>query len=603
MTEQTGITEERRQELRERYLAERDKRLRTDGNSQYLEPTGRFAGIIDDPYTKRIERDAVNDDVTVAIVGAGFSGLVTGAALRKAGIENVRLLDAAGDVGGVWYWNRYPGAMCDTAAMIYLPLLEETGTVPSAKYVPAHEIFAHAQRIATTFGLYENALLSTSVTEVSWEAAISRWRITTDRGDNFTAKFIATGTGPLHRPKLPGIDGIDSFAGHAFHTSRWDYDYCGGGPADVPMDKLGDKRVAIIGTGATAVQCIPKLGRDAGELFVFQRTPSSIDVRNNHPIDPEWFASLEPGWQREWLRNFTLLQTGGYADVDLVMDGWTDISQRVRDRVAARVMAGAELGPETTLAAYEESDDEKMEEIRARVDTIVTDPATAEALKPWYRQLCKRPCFHDEYLQTYNRPNVTLVDTDGQGVERIDATGIWANGQHYEVDCIVFASGFEVGTDLSRRSGFQIAGENGLSLEQHWAAGMRTLHGTHVDGFPNLFVLATAQAANLISNVPHNYVEASDAIAAVVSHAENTGATRVEANDADVNQWLTRIQGRQGSVIGSPDCTPGYYNNEGKPLEGDQQLNGGAFIEGPVAYFEYLEQWWKSGEFSGLTFT
>ena len=226
MTEQTGITEERRQELRERYLAERDKRLRTDGNNQYLEPTGRFIGIIDDPYTKRIERDAVNDDVTVAIVGAGFSGLVTGAALRKAGIENVRLLDAAGDVGGVWYWNRYPGAMCDTAAMIYLPLLEETGTVPSAKYVPAHEIFAHAQRIATTFGLYENALLSTSVTEVSWEAAISRWRITTDRGDNFTAKFIATGTGPLHRPKLPGIDGIDSFAGHAFHTSRWDYDYC-----------------------------------------------------------------------------------------------------------------------------------------------------------------------------------------------------------------------------------------------------------------------------------------------------------------------------------------------------------------------------------------
>ena len=256
--------------------------------------------------------------------------------------------------------------------------LEETGTVPSAKYVPAHEIFAHAQRIATTFGLYENALLSTSATEVSWDADVQRWRITTDRGDNFTAKYVATGTGPLHRPKLPGIDGIDSFAGHAFHTSRWDDDYCGGGPADVPMDKLGDKRVAIIGTGATAVQCIPKLGRDAGELFVFQRTPSSIDIRNNHPIDPEWFTSLEPGWQREWLRNFTLLQTGGYADVDLVMDGWTDIAQRVRDRVVA-VMAGAELSPETTLAAYEESDDEKMEEIRARVDAIVTDPTTAEA--------------------------------------------------------------------------------------------------------------------------------------------------------------------------------------------------------------------------------
>ncbi|MGA0388771.1 MAG: flavin-containing monooxygenase, partial [Ilumatobacteraceae bacterium] len=297
MSESIQVSDERRQELRERYLLERDKRLRADGNDQYLEPTGRFSGITDDPYTPVVERETVHDDVTVAIIGAGFSGLVTGAALKKAGVKDVRLLDAAGDVGGVWYWNRYPGAMCDTAAMIYLPLLEETGTVPSAKYVPAHEIFAHAQRIATTFGLYENALLSTSATEVSWDADVQRWRITTDRGDNFTAKYVATGTGPLHRPKLPGIDGIDSFAGHAFHTSRWDYDYCGGGPADVPMDKLGDKRVAIIGTGATAVQCIPKLGRDAGELFVFQRTPSSIDLRNNHPIDPEWFASLEPGWQ------------------------------------------------------------------------------------------------------------------------------------------------------------------------------------------------------------------------------------------------------------------------------------------------------------------
>ena len=266
-------------------------------------------------------------------------------------------------------------------------------------------------------------------------------------------------------------------------------------------------------------------------------------------------------------------------------------------------MAGAELSPETTLAAYEESDDEKMEEIRARVDAIVTDPTTAEALKPWYRQLCKRPCFHDEYLQTYNRPTVTLVDTDGQGVDRIDATGVWANGQHYEVDCIVFASGFEVGTDLSRRSGFQIIGTNGSSLEEYWAPGMRTLHGTYVDGFPNLFVLATAQAANLISNVPHNYVEASDAIAAVVAHAEEIGAATVEAGRSDVDAWLQQIQGRQGSVIGSPDCTPGYYNNEGKPLEGDQQLNGGAYIEGPVAYFEFLEQWWKSGEFAGLHFS
>lgn len=598
----TTVSDDRRAELRARYRAERDKRLRSDGNDQYLQPTGRFAHLLDDPYTERVERDPVHDEVTVAIIGAGFAGLVTAARLVEAGVSDVRLVDAAGDVGGVWYWNRYPGAMCDTAAMIYLPLLEETGTVPSAKYVPAHEIFAHARRIATTFGLYEHALLSTGVTGVRWDDAAQRWMITTDRGDEFRARFVATGTGPLHRPKLPGIPGLDDFAGPIFHTSRWDYSVTGGGPGGSPMTGLDDRRVGIIGTGATAVQCIPHLGRDASELFVFQRTPSSIDVRGNHPIDPEWFAGLEPGWQREWLRNFTVLQTGGFADVDLVMDGWTDISQRIRDRVVARVQAGEPFGPDTALAAYEESDDEKMEEIRARVDAIVTDAATAEVLKPWYRQLCKRPCFHDEYLQTFNRPTVHLVDTDGRGVTAVDATGVWVGERHIDLDCIVLASGFEVSTDLTRRSGFDIAGRDGVTLGEYWASGMRSLLGTHVHGFPNLFVLGFAQAANLISNVPHNYVEAADAIAAVVAHGLDIGAGEIEATGQAEAEWLTRIQPRQGSVIGSPDCTPGYYNNEGKPLGEDQQLNGAAFTEGPVAYFEYLEGWRTAGDFAGLEF-
>ena len=595
------LTDQDRQDLRAKYRAERDKRLRPDGNEQYLEPTGRFSNLLEDTYTPFVPREPVNDEVTVLIVGAGWSGLVTGARLRQAGVNDIRIIDKAGDVGGVWYWNRYPGAMCDTAAMIYLPLLEETGTIPSAKYVQAPEIHAHAKRIATTFNLYENALLSTGIVGIEWDSASNRWIVRTDRGDTIRARHVAMGTGPLHRPKLPGIPGIESFKGHAFHTSRWDYEYTGGNPSGALMENLGKKRVGIIGTGATAVQCIPHLSRAAQELFVFQRTPSAIDARNNHAIDKDWFAHLKPGWQKEWMLNFTILQTMGFADEDLVMDGWTDISLRIRDRVIKMIQEGGQPGPETLRKAYEDSDDEKMSEIRARVDSIVKDKATADALKPWYRQLCKRPCFHDEYLQSYNNPNTHLVDTNGKGVERIDETGVWVNGEHYELDCIIFASGFEVGTSYGRRSGYDPVGRDGASLNERWEEGMHSLHGIHVRNFPNMYILGPTQGANLISNVPHNFVENSIAIAAVVAHAEKTGATCVEVSEEAENAWVAMISGNTRGLRGGEDCTPGYYNNEGKPLGRRELLNQG-YPEGPVAYFEYIARWRESGEFTGLEF-
>ena len=493
--------------------------------------------------------------------------------------------------------------MCDTAAMIYLPLLEETGHVPSAKYVPASEIFGHARRIATHFGLYDGALLSTQVRSLTWREDLHRWEVRTDRDDVLLARFVTMGTGPLHRPKLPGIPGIDRFEGHMFHTSRWDYGYTGGDADGAPMARLADRRVGIVGTGATAVQCIPHLARDAGELFVFQRTPSAIDVRANRAIDPEEFAALEPGWQREWQLNFATLQTGGFTDVDLVEDGWTDIAQRIRDRVVEAVSEpGAELTPETVMRAYEDSDDEKMTEIRARVDSIVEDPSTAEALKPWYRQLCKRPCFHDEYLEAYNRPGVHLVDTDGRGVERIDETGVWVGGRHVELDCIVVASGFEVGTEFARRSGFETTGRDGITLSEAWADGMRTLHGMHVRGFPNLFVVGFAQGANLISNVTHNLVESGTTAAAVIAHACSIGATEVEVTDEAEATWVAMIDDNPGSFVGSTDCTPGYYNNEGRPVGARERRNLGGYAAGPVAFFGYIDRWRTTGDFEGLEF-
>jgi cation diffusion facilitator CzcD-associated flavoprotein CzcO len=593
-----------REALREKYRIERDKRLRDDGATQYIEPTGRFGYILEDPYTEVVDRDPVTDEVTVAIIGGGFAGLVTGAKLKQAGVDDIRIIEAGGDVGGVWYWNRYPGAMCDTAAMVYLPLLEETGYKPTMKYVFGQEIFEHAGRIADQYDLRKDALFSTEVTSLEWDETSSRWLIRTDRGDEIRAKFVTMGTGPISRPKLPGIPGIETFQGHNFHTARWDYDYTGGDPGGAPLDGLSDKRVGIIGTGATAVQCIPPLAHSAKELYVFQRTPSSIDVRNNHPLDPEGLASLEPGWQKKWLLNFATLQSGGFADEDLVKDGWTDIAQRIRDRVIARMSQnsgnGDVTGPEVIRLAYEESDDEKMSEIRARVDEIITDPATAEALKPWYRQLCKRPCFHDEYLQAYNEPTCHLIDTDGKGVERIDETGVWANGTHYELDCLVFASGFEV--SLSHSAKYETVGRGGLALSDYWADGMRSLHGLQVHGFPNLFVIGLSQAANLISNITHNLVEAGTTAAAVISHALQTGAEAVEPTEEAEANWVRQFEENPLSFIGNPDCTPGYYNNEGKPVGRRERLNASGYPGGPVAYFEYIDRWRNSGDFEGIEF-
>jgi cation diffusion facilitator CzcD-associated flavoprotein CzcO len=588
-----------RESTRRKYREERDKRLRPDGNDQYVRLTGRFAHYAEDPYTPVAQRAPKTDHVTFAFIGGGFAGLVTGARLKEAGIDDMRIIDKAGDFGGTWYWNRYPGAQCDTASFVYMPLLEETGHMPSEKYAHAPEILEHCQRIGKHFGLYDNALFHTEVTDLAWDQSRSRWVIRTNRGDEFTAQFLGMGTGPLHVPKLPGIAGIDDFRGHSFHTSRWDYAYTGGDPEGAPMDKLADKRVGIIGTGATAVQCIPHLARACKELYVFQRTPSSVDVRDNRPTDPEWFASIAtPGWQQRWLENFTANQAGGAADEDLVMDGWTDLSRRVRERIFA--LPPEDRTPAKMWAAFEDSDFEKMDEIRSRVDSIVEDKETAQKLKAWYRQLCKRPCFHDEYLQSYNEPGVHLVDTDGQGVERITEDAVVVAGKAYEVDCIIYASGFEVGTEFTSRAGFNPAGRDGLRLSEYWADGMRTLHGTHVHGFPNLFIVQPTQGANLISNVPHNLTESGRTIATIVRHALDNGNREVELTKEAEDAWLELLLSGPGRMIGSQDCTPGYYNNEGQPNGRSEFFVG--YPAGASAYFAYLDEWRSTGRFDGLTF-
>jgi cyclohexanone monooxygenase len=587
--------------LREKYRQERDKRLRTDGNAQYVAMSGDYARYLDDPYVKPgFSREPLSDVVDVVVIGGGFGGLLTGARLRDAGVTGrVRLIEKGGDFGGTWYWNRYPGAMCDVESYIYLPLLEEVGYVPTEKYSHAPEIMAHSRAIGEHYDLYTDALFQTEVTAVRWDEASARWIVSTNRGDAIGARFVCRATGPLHRPKLPGIPGLDSFKGHTFHTSRWDYAYTGG-TNEGNLTGLADKRVGIIGTGATAVQCVPPVGEWAEHLYVFQRTPSGVDTRGNRPTDPEWAADLADGWQKRRMENFTNLVSGTFESEDLVNDGWTDIVGKMIAMVQSTDSKG--LTAEGLAQMMEMADFEKMDQIRTRVDSIVQDRATAEALKPYYRQFCKRPCFHDEYLGTFNRPNVTLVDTEGRGVERITESGVVVDGVEYPLDCIIYATGFEVGTNYAGQAGFDLYGRDGMSLTEKWADGVRTLYGLQTRGFPNCFLIQNSQAALSVNFVHLIDVQATH-VAYIIAHALEHDVRLVEVSAEAEAEWVeTILSSSRGSAFGGSfqqDCTPGYYNNEGRPLDRSSNIYGG----GPLAYMGILEKWRADGDLAGLELT
>ncbi len=583
--------------LRARYRAERDKRLRADGNEQYVEVKGDFSHFLEDPYIEaEISRAPLTDEVEVAVIGGGFGGLLAGARLREAGVASLRMIEKGGDFGGTWYWNRYPGAACDIESYVYLPLLEEVGYLPVEKYTRAPEILNYCRKIGEHFDLYRDVCFQTEVTAMAWDEAINRWVIRTNRGDAMKARYVIMANGPLHRPKLPGIPGVDSFKGHTFHTSRWDYDYTGGDPMG-GLTKLADKRVGIIGTGATAVQCVPHLGEGAKELYVFQRTPSSIDVRNNRPTDPDWAASLQPGWQQHRMDNFNVLVSGGWQKEDLVSDGWTDIIRNL-GLAAARRAAKGEMGPGDPAELLQLADFQKMESIRARVDQVVADRAKAEALKPWYNQFCKRPCFHDDYLPTFNRPNVHLIDTDGRGVERITEKGVVVDGVEYELDCLIFATGFEVGTAYTRRAGYDVVGRDGLTLSQKWADGVSSLHGMHVRGFPNCFIFSNAQSG-FTANYPHMLNEQSKHAAYIITQAQSRQALAVEATQDAEDAWVQEVM---DSAIQrqkfAEECTPGYYNNEGKPSP--LAARNGPYGKGSVAFIQLIKDWRDEGAMQGL---
>jgi cation diffusion facilitator CzcD-associated flavoprotein CzcO len=577
-------------EIRERYRIEREKRLRSDGTGQFKTIAGEWADFGRDPFSDpNFTRDAVKEETEVVIVGAGFGGMLAAHHLRKAGITNFRMIDLAGDFGGTWYWNRYPNCACDVESYVYLPLLEETGYMPTEKYVKAYEIFAYCQLLGRTLDLYSKALFQTEVEDMRWDDESQRWRTTTSRGDDLSSKFVIIAGGVLHRPKLPDVDGIRGFKGKMFHTSRWDYGYTGGSPTE-KMVNLADKRVGIIGTGATAVQAVPKLAEAAKELYVFQRTPALVGKRNNKPTDPEWFKTLKPGWQAERIVNFTQAITGSQPEVDMVADEWTKLFWTDTRKFPES---------EEEAAALEQLDFDNVQMIRDHIANIVTDPEIAKKLMPWYSQACKRPCFHDEYLPAFNRSNVHLVDTDGHGINEIGENGPIFDGVEYPVDLLIFASGYEVTSDYHHRLGFDPKGRGGVPLSQAWGTGPSTLQGVLTRGFPNMLMISTVQGAQA-TNFLHSISTVAEHVGWLVAKAKADGITTMEPIEAAQEEWFNLLLGQVfGIARYNAVCTPGYLNREGEA--GDMTTaRSMAWMTSVLGFIDHVAAWRARGDLAGL---
>ena len=354
--------------VRAKYLAERDKRL-VPGRADIrdLKTDEHFARFRDDPITPVVERDPVVDEVDVVIVGGGIAGVVAGARLREAGIERIRIIDKAGGIGGTWYWNRYPGVMCDIESYSYIPMLEELDYIPTRRYAFGEEILHHLEAIADRFDLVADALFHTGVTRATWDEEAARWRISTDRGDEVSCRWYVLAVGILNLLKLPVIPGMEEFAGPSFHTARWDYEYTGGGPHE-PLTNLVDKVVGLIGTGATGIQCLGPLAESAKHVYVFQRTPSAVGERGNRPTDPDFAEGLEPGWRNARMDNFQAIMLGRSVEVDQVDDGWTHHYAAVHHPPRREGMTTTEF-----LRSAEELDYQIMETHRHRVEELVAE--------------------------------------------------------------------------------------------------------------------------------------------------------------------------------------------------------------------------------------
>ncbi|RTE69659.1 hypothetical protein BHE90_015953 [Fusarium euwallaceae] len=622
--------------IQAKYEEEKLKRIRQDGVAQFitLDENLNFSNYAKDPWNDTKpgapKPTSTGNCYKAAILGAGFGGLLFAVNLiEKSGYrpQDIIIIDRATGFGGTWYWNRYPGIMCDVDSMVYLPLLEETGYVPKHKYSYGDEIRTHTQRIAKKWQLQDRTLFRTEVRGASWDESANEWVLGVEENEldgqtkpyQIRSNILFLASGLLVKPKVPAICGIEGFKGHFFHTARWNYEYTGGSPTDWTLDKLSDKKVAVIGTGATAVQVVPQLAKWAKTLYVVQRTPAGVDFRGQHPIDPKDAEQITTvkGWQHERQVNFVAMmsQLPDPPKVDLVNDSWSKLT-------TIKAMTGSPELENITLenkdayfAQLKDEDLIRTSRVRARVDEIVKNKDYATSLKAWYHTWCKRPCFHDDYLPVFNQDNVHLIDTNGRGLEHVTENGIMADGKEIEVDLIVFSTGFNYlfSKSPAAQAGISVVGRRGLSLDEKWK-NLATLHGLVTRDFPNLFMANAAQSVLSPNQAFSLDIYAKHAAAIIRQASEKAkaqGASRfvLEPSHEAEQRWAERIMSQALPLSIALDCTPSYYNLEGKLTqemsreEQIQQGRGAIWIKGPLDFVKFLAAWEDKGDLEGLEVT
>lgn len=622
------------QEIQARYSAERAKRLRPDGAAQYIDLSlsQKFTSYQSDPWLSPSKpysntHTLSNTKSKILILGAGFGGLLYAARLIEAGIPStdIRLVDTAGGFGGTWYWNRYPGLMCDVESYIYMPLLEEMGYMPKHKYAYGPELREYAEMVADRYRLREQALLQTKVEGMTWDDEGKEWVVELcelrngegeeDKEFQVKTQFVISASGVLNFPQLPNLKGVGEFQGENFHTSRWNYQNTGGSPTDPALVNLRDNNVAIIGTGATAVQAIPHLAKWAKHLYIFQRTPSAVDERGQRETDPEWWNEMtkEKGWQRKRNQNFNA-HMGNVANgaENMVDDEWSRAHSY--GALIGSPLANLSLeGIPAYIGKLHAMDLPRTERVRARVDQIVKDKETAEKLKAWYPTWCKRPCFHDDYLPVFNRPNVTLVDTDGHGVDGLSRDGVLYNDKEYKVDVLIFSTGYRspvIGT-ISGRANMHMKGRGGKTMDENWADGVITLHGVITPNFPNLFFPGPMQAA-AGPNQSLTLDQLAQHTAYIITQAmKNVGSKNIvlEPTQEAVQAWGIQVLMRAGALAGNSGCTPSYLNLEGqldKLTSHEERMKaarGTIWGQGIESYLETVTQWRAKGDLEGIEVT